>query len=344
MLRARKNILSTCLTKICQNDRRKTLAKCARVWYNRGVLIKSLVNSDIYRKISADAGAPFHAYLFYGGDRALNDNVAELFCYAVMCERHEPCFECEACRRMALGSHPDVKVIDKPAIQVDDVTGILEECQLKPMYGDYKVIFIKNADVVNEQSQNKLLKTLEEPPQNVIFVLTTDNIDKLLVTVQSRLKKIHCAMSDFGVIESDLRAMGVVGDINGDLTTILDHASNESYALMRDKVERLISALTSSAVVPKLSSTLDVAQGERKMFFATMYDYYDRMLKYASGCDVPADDFLVRAVSMYTVPALIQILPVIQQAYYRVCRNVNFGYVVDDMLYEILKVRYICKQ
>ncbi len=314
------------------------------MWYNICVLIKNLVNSDIYKKISADAEAPFHAYLFYGGDRALNDNVAEIFCYAVMCDRHEPCFECEACRRIALGSHPDVKVIDKPAIQVDDVTGILEECVLKPICGERKVIFIKNADVINEQSQNKLLKTLEEPPQNVIFVLTTDNIDKLLVTVQSRLKKIHCAMNDFSVIESDLRALGVANLEGEDLTTMLDHASNESYARMRGKVEGLISALTSSAVVPKLSSTLDVAQGERKMFFATMYDYYDRMLKYACGSDVRADDFLATVVPMYTVKALVQILPVIQQAYYRVCRNVNFGYVVDDMLYEILKVRYICKQ
>lgn len=322
----------------------KTLAKCERVWYNIGVLIRNLVNSDIYRKISADAGAPFHAYLFYGGDRVLNDYVAEIFCYAVMCDRHEPCFECEACRRIALGSHPDVKVIDKSAIQVEDVTAILEECQLKPMYDEYKVIFIKHADTINEQSQNKLLKTLEEPPQNVIFVLTTDNVDKLLVTVQSRLKKIHCAMNDFGVIESDLRDMGVAGDIDGDLTTILEYASNEAYAQMRAKVERLVSALTSSAVVPKLSSTLDVSPDERKMFLSAMYDYFDRMLKYACGCESRADECMVRNVSMYTVNALIQILPVIQQAYYRVCRNVNFGYVVDDMLYEILKVRYICKQ
>ena len=70
---------------------------------------------------------------------------------------------------------------------------------------------------------------------------------------------------------------------------------------------------------------------------------FSRTLKAKSGYKDREDDFVKDIGSQYSIDALIKILPIIQKAYYSLYRNVNFGYVVDNMLYEILKVRYLCK-
>lgn len=309
------------------------------------MLFNALINSPVFKQVKQDIPEKLnHAYLFYSSDRLLNENIASLFCYAVLCDTNTPCFKCDNCRRIEMGRHPDLIVVDKPTIQVKDVENIIDQCILKPVFCDKKIIFIKNAHTMNEAAQNKLLKTLEEPNRNVIFVFSSDQLDRLLVTVQSRLKKIYVSLQNFDILEADFEKIGVSINVNDlDLTSIVEYSKNETYLNIVEKIKFVLKNLHNSSNIPKLSNDIVVSVEEKKLFLAIMYDYFSRTLKAKSGYKDREDDFVKDIGSQYSIDALIKILPIIQKAYYSLYRNVNFGYVVDNMLYEILKVRYLCK-
>lgn len=309
------------------------------------MLFNSLIHSPVFGQVKQDIPDKLnHAYLFYSSDKLLNENIAMLFCYAVLCDNNLPCFECDNCRRIEIAKHPDLIMVDKQAIQVDDIGEIVYNCQLKPVFSDKKIIFIKNAHLMNEASQNKLLKTLEEPSENVIFVLTTDQPDKLLTTIQSRLKKVYVSVPNFDLLKKDFEKIGISDDLdNLDLTNIVEYSQNETYLNIVEKVKFVLNNLISSSNIPKLSSDIVSSSVDKKVFLTVLYDYFSRMLKVKNGIKDRESEFLKTIASQYSIQALVKILPIIQDAYYSLYRNVNFGYVLDYMLYEILRVRYLCK-
>ena len=102
-----------------------------------------------------------------------------------------PCLVCPACRRALAGTHPDLQTLlplsEKKAVTVDQVRALRTQSFLKPSEGDTKVFIIPDADLLNPQSQNALLKVLEEP-QETVFLLLCENRQQLLPTVRSRCR------------------------------------------------------------------------------------------------------------------------------------------------------------
>ena len=306
-------------------------------------MLQAIKNMAIFNNIKQDIVAPRHAYLFYGEDERLNIELAKVFVASIFCGK-PACFSCEACKRVEINKNPDLLILDKPNLQVADIENLIDNVQLKPMVYNHKIVFITNAEGINESAQNKLLKTLEEPNDQVIFVLTCTNIEKLLPTIRSRLTKHYVAKIDLEILSQDLKNKGINIDkfIHSDIT--LTDAIRYSALQENDivnSVEQSMVALKSSADIPKVVANLKIKTEQRK-------EYLNLLLK-AVNCAITGEqgvfneEFIQHLQTMFNSKVLIKMLKLVDEAVRKVDSNVNFNYILDKLFYNILKEKYLCK-
>ena len=141
---------------------------------------------------SAASGRSSHAYLFLGGAGAGKRLIANTFAKALQCEGEKrPCDSCKSCHAFNHGNHPDViyfqPLKNGKTYTIEDVREqLLETVDLKPFQYEKKIYIIEKADTLNIQSQNALLKTLEEPPAHAVFLLLAERAEAFLPTILSR--------------------------------------------------------------------------------------------------------------------------------------------------------------
>lgn len=141
------------------------------------------------------AGRLNHAYLFTGSRGTGKTTCAKILAKAVNCldiHNGNPCGECEICRGIDDGSILDVVEMDAASNRnIDDIRQIIDEVQFKPAKCKYRVYIIDEVHMLTTQAFNALLKTLEEPPEHVIFILATTEVHKLPQTILSRCQKFE---------------------------------------------------------------------------------------------------------------------------------------------------------
>ncbi len=130
-----------------------------------------------------------HALMLEGDAGTGRQTLAFYIAAFCMCEgAARPCGTCKGCHMAKIGSHPDVTVIspDGKQLSVDKIRNLRQDAYLSPAIASRKVYIIEKAETMNPSAQNALLKILEEPPANVIFILITESAERLLTTVRSR--------------------------------------------------------------------------------------------------------------------------------------------------------------
>ncbi|MGH8183188.1 MAG: DNA polymerase III subunit gamma/tau [Rhodanobacteraceae bacterium] len=140
-----------------------------------------------------DSGRVHHAYLFTGTRGVGKTTIARIFAKSLNCERGmsaHPCGECAICKAVDAGRFVDLIEIDAASnTGIDDVREVIENAQYAPAQGRYKVYLVDEVHMLSKSAFNALLKTLEEPPEHVKFLLATTDPQKLPVTVLSRCLK-----------------------------------------------------------------------------------------------------------------------------------------------------------
>lgn len=160
-------------------------------------IVKTLQNALKQNKIA-------HAYLFSGPRGTGKTSMAKLFAKALNCEEGvgKQCNKCSNCLGVNDGSHPDVYEIDAASNNgVDDVRQLIDNVNYAPIKGQYKVYIIDEVHMMSQSAFNALLKTLEEPPAHVIFILATTEAHKVIPTILSRCQRYNFSK----VSENDIK-------------------------------------------------------------------------------------------------------------------------------------------
>ena len=176
----------------------------------RDAIVRTLRNQIISDRIG-------HSYLFCGTRGTGKTTIARIFARAVNCENQRdgnPCGECPTCRAIAAEANLNVTELDAASNNsVDDIRNIVEQVEYSPTQGRFRVFIIDEVHMLSNAAFNALLKTLEEPPSYVIFILATTEPNKLPVTILSRCQRYDFGRLSSEIIEGRLREVAEMEDL-----------------------------------------------------------------------------------------------------------------------------------
>ena len=231
-----------------------------------------------------------HAYLFCGTRGTGKTTVAKIFAKAVNCEHPvdgSPCGECEMCRSIAAGMSMNVIEIDAASNNgVDNIREIREEVTYRPTEGRYKVYIIDEAHMLSPGAFNALLKTLEEPPEYVIFILATTEVHKIPITIMSR-----CQHYDFKRISIET------------ITDRMKELMDTEHVEVEDKALRYIAKAADGSMRDALS-LLDQCIA----FYMGQKLTYDNVLEVLGAVDTDIFSKLLRKVIERDVASVLDVV------------------------------------
>lgn len=189
-----------------------------------------------------------HAFLFSGPKGSGKTSAARILAKVINCEKRrknsiEPCNQCEQCSLITRGSNLDVVELDAASHRgIDDVRTLRDAVKLAPARAEKKVYIIDEAHMLTTEAANALLKTLEEPPEHVMFILATTNPEKLAETIRSRTTNILFKKAALAEIERQLGRVAAGEKIKADKETIalIAESSNGDFREAAKTLEQLI--------------------------------------------------------------------------------------------------------
>lgn len=335
-------------------------------------LTDNLQNAIKHNKIS-------HAYLIQGEKLSGKRMVADIFARALQCEagkessEHQqtlfempseatgprPCNQCRSCKQAINGNHPDIIYVthEKPnVISVDNIRQQVNgDIDIKPYSGDYKIYIIDEAEKMNVQAQNALLKTLEEPPSYAVILLLATRAEAMLQTVLSRCVVLNTKPVAEDLIKHflmqkvqipDYRASICASFARGNVGRAIELASNEVFDHMKSSVLGLLKHITEletnqiAAEVKKITEEKFDTNDYLDLCFIWYRDVllYKACGGFGSPCPVIFKEemtALESAAKHYHYEAVERIIHAIDRARSRIAANVNFDLTMELMFLDM---------
>jgi len=217
------------------------MAKAVKTEYHWPILGHSEIKHYLQSCLNHNTLA--HAYLFFGpksvGKYLMAKNLgASVLCLAT--DQKRPCNLCQNCLQLGNNTHPDVDIVrkeeDKKDITIDQIRRLQHKLSLKSFLTKYKIAIIDNADNLNEESANALLKTLEEPTPQTLIILIAENKNSLLPTIISRCQQIQFNLLPSFQIENWLLLQGATKKEANIITRLTQGKPGQAVTYLNNKV------------------------------------------------------------------------------------------------------------
>ena len=310
---------------------------------------KEIIN---YLKGALSNNQVAHAYLFDGEKGTGKKMIAGIFSKALLCEKggEEPCGECHSCKMAESRNNPDIITVvhEKPnVISVNEIREqVVNDVQIKPYSGKKKVYIIPDAQLMNPQAQNALLKTLEEPPSYAVIMLLCDNKAMLLSTLISRSICLSMRAVNNELIYKMLTEKHQISDYQAQLATIFAQG-NPGKAILLSSSEEFLELWKETHEVLTRISVMDEVQiaeaakeaakwkDQKNDLLNLMLIWYRDVLLIKSGGNseqlIYGEDerAISRQADNYSFEMLNKIILLIQQTGRRIDSNVNFELAME---------------
>lgn len=299
-----------------------------------------------------------HAYIFNGPEASGKMMLAEAFAMALQCEGEgkRPCLECRSCRQAADHNQPDIIYVshEKPnTIGVDDIrTQINNDIDIKPYSSRYKVYIVDEAQKMNQQAQNALLKTIEEPPAYAIILLLTTNADSFLQTILSRCITLNLKAVKEDKIKEYLMKHYQIPDYQADICAAFSQgnvgkaiqlASSEEFGELKASVLQLMKRLEDIDLYEMTGAVKQIAEYKLSVndYFDLMMIWFRDVLYLKATNDVDGLIFkdevydIKKQAAKRSYQGIGIILEALEKAKIRLNANVNFDLVIELLLLAI---------
>lgn len=293
-----------------------------------------------------------HAYMVVSGDDDVVDEFFTLVAMGIYCPSHEPCRECAECKKVLHDNHPDIYHLHptKNKIKVDDISDLLSDVSIKSLSGR-KLYFIHHAECMNPTAQNKLLKTLEEPPADVTIFLGVSNEAGMLDTIKSRTRTIAMDVFDEDIIFNELMSLGVDKEVcsiaaacaEGQLGKARKIASSSDYADLYKSAIYVLNELQRSSDIIRVDGIINTQQ-QIGDFLDVLSIILRDMLVSKQNNSLMLSKHVSKDVQAlaerYSARALAQILFNISETRKKLSLNVNPLATIDNLLFSILEAKH----
>ena len=318
-------------------------------------LLELYLNSETHKVLSLDLKEKMlnHAYLINSKDDVLLQALGFFAVKEIFCESADkPCDKCTNCQKIEHSNMVDLEIYpkDNSSLVVDDILNIVQSAYVKPMESAYKVFLLNNFDECTVQGQNKILKTIEEPPQNVILILTAKNMGLVLPTILSRSKKIVERNLPNEIVEKFLidrkvdNAKLISSMSSGNLGTAIKIAENKDSVSIINLCISLLQKLNSSKDILLYSSSILQLKKDIPFFLDTLITMLRDISIFGKEGNIYFQNFQndYEALSkIYNSRMIEKIMKEINQVYEKIEANCNMTAVVDQLLLKILEVKFL---
>lgn len=309
-------------------------------------------------KTAIEMGKVSHAYILNGPDLSGKMMIAEAFARALLCEKQDPdgCGECRSCRQSDDRNNPDIIYVkhDKSnTISVDDIrTQLNNDIVIKPYSNQYKIYIVDEAEKMNQQAQNALLKTIEEPPAYAVIMLLTTNADSFLQTIRSRCITLNLKSVKNDVIKSYLMTEKKIPDYQADVCAAFAQgvvgkaiklASSDDFNELKESALSLIKRLDDIDLYEMGEAIKQISDYKLQVqdYFDLITVWYRDVLYMKATNDVNGLIFkdevydIKKQASKHSYHGIETIIEALDKAKLRINANVNFDLVIELLLMTI---------
>ena len=309
-------------------------------------------------KTAIEMGKVSHAYILNGPDLSGKMMIAEAFARALLCEKQDPdgCGECRSCRQSDDRNNPDIIYVkhDKPnTISVDDIrTQLNNDIVIKPYSNQYKIYIVDEAEKMNQQAQNALLKTIGEPPAYAVIMLLTTNADSFLQTIRSRCITLNLKSVKNDVIKSYLMTEKKIPDYQADVCAAFAQgvvgkaiklASSDDFNELKESALSLIKRLDDIDLYEMGEAIKQISDYKLQVqdYFDLITVWYRDVLYMKATNDVNGLIFkdevydIKKQASKHSYHGIETIIEALDKDKLRINANVNFDLVIELLLMTI---------